>query len=168
MTASQSDCRAALLNACSHDVAPPAESLLSAAVALPTIAPMARIPNLQKLARQSGRYDAEAFSFVSQGLCHAARRLGKRGRSGSDRHLCARELVEGTLDLAADRFGLLAELVLRNWGLRCPEDIGDITWTLIDHGVFSKQPDDRIEDFVEGPAFGPALAQRVHQRVMTE
>jgi uncharacterized repeat protein (TIGR04138 family) len=129
---------------------------------------MARIPNLQKLARHSGRYDAEAFSFVSQGLCHAARLLGKRGKTGSDRHLCARELVEGTLDLAADRYGLLAELVLRQWGLRGPEDVGEITWLLIEHGIFSKQPNDRIEDFMEAPAFGPALAQRVQRRVMAD
>jgi uncharacterized repeat protein (TIGR04138 family) len=129
---------------------------------------MARIPNLHKLARQTGRFDAEAFSFVSQGLCHAARKLGKRSKSGSDRHLCARELLDGTLDLAAERFGLLAELVLRSWGLRAPEDIGEITFLLIEHGVFSKQPQDRLEDFVEGPAFGPTLAQRVQQRVMAD
>jgi len=129
---------------------------------------MARIPNLHKLARQTGRFDAEAFSFVSQGLCHAARKLGKRTKVGSDRHLCARELLDGTLDLAAERFGLLAELVLRSWGLKAPEDIGEITFLLIEHGVFSKQPNDRLEDFVEGPAFGPTLAQRVHQRVMAD
>jgi uncharacterized repeat protein (TIGR04138 family) len=129
---------------------------------------MARIPHLSKLARLTGRYDPEAFSFVSQGLIHGARRLGKRGKSGNDRHLCARELIEGTLDLAAERFGLLAELVLRSWGLRGPEDIGEITWLLIEHGVFSKQPNDRLEDFIEGPAFGPALAQMVQRRVMAE
>jgi uncharacterized repeat protein (TIGR04138 family) len=144
------------------------EKPLSRPLAAPTIVPMARIPNLHKLARQSGRYDAEAFSFVSQGLCHAARKLGKRTKSGSDRHLCARELLEGTLDLAADRYGLLAELVLRSWGLRAPEDIGEITFLLIEHGVFSKQPQDRLEDFTAGPAFGPALTERVHRRVMAE
>ncbi|MBA2482059.1 MAG: hypothetical protein H0V44_15450 [Planctomycetes bacterium] len=129
---------------------------------------MALIPNLRKLARESGRYEAEAFSFVSQGLCHAARLLGKRKRSGSDRHLCAAELVEGTLDLAAERYGLLAELVLRSWGLRQASDIGEITFALIEHGVFSKQSSDRIEDFGEGPAFGPTIARRVQNRILAD
>jgi uncharacterized repeat protein (TIGR04138 family) len=127
---------------------------------------MARIPNLQKLALQGGRYDAEAYKFVSQGLCHAARRLGKRERSGPDRHLCARELVEGTLDLAAEQYGLLAVEVLRSWGLVNAVDIGEITFALIEHGVFSKQPDDRIEDFSQGPEFAPALAARVQRRLL--
>ncbi|MBA3707943.1 MAG: hypothetical protein H0W83_03870 [Planctomycetes bacterium] len=129
---------------------------------------MALIPNLRKLARESGRYDAEAFSFVSQGLCHAARMSGKRGRTGADRHLCAAELVEGTLDLAAERYGLLAELVLRSWGLRQASDIGEITFALIEHGVFSKQPNDRIEDFGDGPEFSQAIARRVQLRIMPD
>ena len=59
-------------------------------------------------------------------------------------------------------------MTLKEAILKSLEDIGEITFLLIEHGVFSKQPNDRLEDFVEGPAFGPTLAQRVHQRVMAD
>ncbi|HEX3132269.1 MAG TPA: Minf_1886 family protein, partial [Planctomycetota bacterium] len=79
--------------------------------------------------------------------------------------LVAQELVEGMLDLATIRFGLMAELVLREWGLKSAEDVGRITFALIDVGVFSKQPSDRLEDFAGGPDFGGVLTKRSRQRL---
>ena len=93
-------------------------------------------------------------------LRHAAKLYDKEREDGADRHLTALQLVEGALDLAVERYGLLAELVLRQWGLRGSDDVGAITFALIEHGVFTKQQSDRIEDFYGGPAFGPALADR--------
>ena len=126
---------------------------------------MAQIPDLHELANRTGKYDVEAFCFVSQGLRHAAKRFGKERSSGEERHLTALQLVEGTLDLAVDRYGLLAELVLRRWGVRASEDIGAITFALIENRVFTKQPSDRLEDFYGGPEFAPALHERVVQRM---
>ena len=69
------------------------------------------------------------------------------------------------LDLATCRFGLMAELVLRERGLKSAEDVGRITFALIDAGVFSKQPSDRLDDFAGGPDFGSTLTQRSRQRL---
>lgn len=128
---------------------------------------MTQIPDLHELASRTGKYDVEAFCFVSQGLRHAAKLFGKERSSGDERHLTALQLVDGTLDLAADRYGLLAELVLRRWGVRASEDIGAITFALIENHVFTKQPSDRLEDFYAGPEFADALRQRVVERMRT-
>ena len=128
---------------------------------------MTQIPDLHELASRTGKYDVEAFCFVSQGLRHAAKLFGKERSSGDERHLTALQLVDGTLDLAADRYGLLAELVLRRWGVRASEDIGAITFALIENHVFTKQPSDRLEDFYAGPEFADALRQRVVERLRT-
>lgn len=126
---------------------------------------MAELTDIRRLAHRDGRFDPEAFSLVGQGLCHAARLLGKDEAKDDDRHLTARELVTGLVDLAAERYGLLAEPVLRAWGIREAADIGQITFLLIAHGVFTKQPSDRFEDFLDLPALGPALAARVRWRL---
>ncbi len=126
---------------------------------------MTQIPDLHELASRTGKYDVEAFCFVSQGLRHAAKLFGKDRSSGQERHLTALQLVDGTLDLAVERYGLLAELVLRRWGVRASDDIGTITFALIESRVFTKQPSDRLEDFYGGPEFAGVLHQRVVERM---
>lgn len=126
---------------------------------------MSGVPDIQALAKAVGGYAPEAFAFVGESLRHAARLFGKESGDKENRHLKASELVEGVLDLATTRFGLMAELVLREWGLKSAEDVGRITFALIDAGVFSKQPTDRVEDFATGPDFGDTLTQRSRQRL---
>jgi uncharacterized repeat protein (TIGR04138 family) len=126
---------------------------------------MKKTPNLQELAGKDGRFNVEAYVFVSQSLRHAAKSLGKTTAPRAQRHLTAEQLVEGALDLAVEQFGLLAEPVLRSWGIRTSEDLGLVTFALIEHGVFTKQPSDRIEDFYVGPDFGPAIRERVRIRI---
>jgi uncharacterized repeat protein (TIGR04138 family) len=127
---------------------------------------MAASPDLHNLARAT-RYNVEAFGFVSQSLRHAAKLYGKDAAKGEQRHLSPEQLVEGALDLAVERYGLLADLVLRSWGLRTSEDLGAVTFTLIKHGVFTKQPTDRLEDFSTGPDFTEVVRERVCGRINT-
>ena len=126
---------------------------------------MSEDPDLEELAKKAGGYTPEAFAFIGESLRHAVRLHGKEAAEGEQRHLTAPELVEGVLDLATNRFGLLAELVLREWGVRTSEDVGRITFALIELGVFSKQPTDNLEDFAGGPSFGRALIMRSRQRL---
>jgi uncharacterized repeat protein (TIGR04138 family) len=126
---------------------------------------MSGTPDIEALAKAAGGYAPEAIAFVGESLRHAARLFGKENGEQENRHLTAPELVEGMLDLATTRFGLMAELVLREWGLKSGEDVGRITFALIEVGVFSKQPTDRIEDFSGGPDFGDVLTRRSRQRL---
>jgi len=130
---------------------------------------MPQTPDLAELAASDGRYPVEAFAFVGQSLRHIAKSLGKdRAEAAADRHLNASQLVDGVIDLAAERFGLLGDLVLRRWGIRSSDDVGTLTFVLIAHGVFSKQPGDRIEDFYGGPDLPVALRERVVARTVVD
>lgn len=127
---------------------------------------MAHLPDITALVQGAGGYDVEAFAFVGESLRHAARALGRETVESDARHLTATELVNGVLDLADRRFGLLADLVLRGWGISGSIDIGRITFALIEHGIFSRQPSDRIEDFSGGPDFTEELRARSHHRLV--
>jgi len=125
---------------------------------------MSSTPDLVALAKQHGTYQVEAYAFVGEGLRHASKEHARRV-SVSTEHLAAEELIAGVLDLAASRYGLLARMVLRSWGLRRSEDIGQITFHLIDCGIFGKQPSDRLEDFDNGPDFAEVIEDRVAARL---
>jgi uncharacterized repeat protein (TIGR04138 family) len=114
---------------------------------------------LADIARADGRYAVEAFAFVGESLRHQVERVSG-GDAANRRHLSAAELVEGAIDLAARRWGVLADLVLSRWGLRSGGDIGEVTFLLIGHGILSKQAEDRREDFDGLPELGPAVAAR--------
>jgi uncharacterized repeat protein (TIGR04138 family) len=126
---------------------------------------MPRTPDLGDVAVEDGRYHVEGFHFVGQALSHAVKLYRPEIAAGPARHLTARELIAGAIDLAADRYGLLGDLVLSSWGIRRNEDIGEITFALIQHGVFSKQPDDRIEDFAGHEPLADALRAAVRRRL---
>lgn len=96
---------------------------------------------LGKLQRRNPRYAVEAYLFVLGGL---HRRLAELE---APRHISGSELAEAVRDLAIDRFGLLARVVLEHWGVHSTEDIGEIVFLLVDHGVLTKQETDRREDF---------------------
>ena len=112
---------------------------------------------LVALAKSYGRYEVEAYAFVGEGLRYAAKHFAKVDVEGDQRHLTAVELVEGVLRLAAERFGLMAEIVFHRWGIARSEDIGVITFHLIECGIFGKQPSDSLDDFNNGVDFGDTL-----------
>lgn len=102
---------------------------------------------LGQLQRRNPRYAVEAYLFVLHGL---HRRLGELD---APRHITGVELAGAVRDLALDRFGLLARVVLAHWGVHSTEDIGEIVFLLVDHGVLTKQDSDRREDFADVYSF---------------
>jgi hypothetical protein len=110
---------------------------------------MAKKPDFGTVAADDGRYHVEGFHFVGQSLSHAVKLFRPEVSSGPARHLTAHELIQGAVDLAANRYGLL----------------GDLTFALIEHGVFTKQPEDRLEDFTGHAALTDALRDCVRQRL---
>ena len=102
---------------------------------------------LGQLQRRNPRFAAEAYLFVLGGL---NRKLGELDRP---RHITGAELAEAVRDLAIARFGLLARVVLEHWGVHSTEDMGEIVFLLVDHGVLSKQETDRREDFADVYSF---------------
>ncbi len=116
-------------------------------------------PDIIRIAHEDGRFAPEALGFLAESFRRAGELAG-----GPRRHLTAAELTRGVVDLAAERWGLLADLVLSSWGIRSAAEIGAITWLLIDHGIFSRQEDDRPEDFVDIGELLPLVRERIAQR----
>ena len=60
-------------------------------------------------------------------------------------------------DLALERFGLLARLVLEHWGVRRSADIGDIVFTMVELGLLLTQPTDTRDEFADAFDFDDAF-----------
>lgn len=89
------------------------------------------------------RFHERAYLFVLKALEYRQVRLPER------RHISGRELAEACRDLALERFGVVARLVLEHWGIRSTADIGDIVFTLVDLGLLLSQPTDSRDDFID-------------------
>ena len=98
---------------------------------------------LGQLQRRNPRFAVEAYLFVLGGL---HRRLGELDRP---RHISCAELAGAVRDLAIDRFGLLARVVLEHCGVHSTEDICEIVFLLVDLVVLAKQETYRREVFAD-------------------
>jgi uncharacterized repeat protein (TIGR04138 family) len=89
------------------------------------------------------RFDERAYLFVLTALEQVQAQLSER------RHISGRELALACRDLALERFGVMARIVLEHWGVRSSADIGDIVFTLVELELLISQPGDSREDFVD-------------------
>ncbi|MFH1748214.1 MAG: Minf_1886 family protein [Planctomycetota bacterium] len=97
--------------------------------------------------RADGRYAHQAYTFLQQGLDYTARKLfGDRPR-GEPRHVTGQELCAGLCELALQRWGRLAGVVLRSWNVHTTHDFGEMVFFLVTLGAMGQQDTDCIEDF---------------------
>ncbi|HZS59183.1 MAG TPA: Minf_1886 family protein [Gemmatimonadaceae bacterium] len=99
------------------------------------------------------RFDEHAYLFVLSALEFCQGRLTER------RHITGRELAIACRDLALDRFGVLARLVLNHWGVTSTADLGDIVFTLVELNLLISQPTDTRDDFLAVFDFDEAFEQ---------
>lgn len=110
-----------------------------------------------KLVQNDPRYAVEAYLFVREALAFAADNRavesdsevasgGKSTRSRC-RHVTGQQLCEGIREYALHQFGLMAKLVLNNWGLQQTGDFGNVVYNMIDAGIMRKSADDRRRHF---------------------
>jgi uncharacterized repeat protein (TIGR04138 family) len=103
------------------------------------------------LARDS-RYSIQAYVFIFEAIEHTkklrARAESKvKGRRKGPRHISGQQLCEGACAMALGQYGLLAKVVLRQWGIRSTSDLGEIVYNLIASGDLEKTPSDSRADF---------------------
>ena len=105
--------------------------------------------NIEQIAGEDGRYDANAIKFVYEGLSHTVRKVAEKLENEQDRprHITGPDLAEGLKDLALERWGRLARAVLEHWGVKTTRDFGEIIFLMVNSGWMQKQPQDSIEDF---------------------
>lgn len=102
---------------------------------------------LRKMALRDGRFSAEAFRFLDEGLAHTVRETGRTEEESDKRHVTGQELLEGMKSLARERFGPMAAQVWRSWGVHEALDWGRIVFLLVDEGLLNRQDGDKMEDF---------------------
>ena len=97
---------------------------------------------LDEIAHEDARYDPAAFRFVYEGLGYTVKNVTQEAC-----HVSGQTLCEGLRQMAIEKYGRLALLVLNTWGLKTTRDFGQIVYTLIDHEWMSAQPTDTLDDF---------------------
>lgn len=97
---------------------------------------------LDEIAREQGRYSPGAFKFVYEGLGYTVKNVTQEPK-----HVSGQTLCEGLRQMAIEKYGHMALLVLNSWGLKTTRDFGQIVYTLIEHEWMSAQPTDSIDDF---------------------
>ena len=97
----------------------------------------------------AGPYPLEAFAFVREGLNYAVEQVHEDPEAlpEPDRHINGQQLCLGLRDLAIDKYGLLAPVVLEHWNVKRTNDFGRIVFAMIDAGLMTKTGDDSMEDF---------------------
>ncbi len=105
--------------------------------------------DVSKMLRNAGPYPIEAFAFVREGLSYTVERVHNQAGAlnKTDRHVTGQELCFGLRDLAIEKFGLLAPLVLSHWKVERTDDFGRIVFAMIDAGLMSRTDEDSIDDF---------------------
>ncbi len=96
---------------------------------------------MDRIRLRESRYDEQAYLFVLSALEYTQGKLEAR------RHVSAAELASACRELALDRYGVMARIVLEKWGISATADIGEIVFTLVDLGFLVKQPNDNREEF---------------------
>lgn len=108
----------------------------------------AKQKSLQQVARDAGLYPAEAYEFVQRGLSHTVQRIhGTLADPEASRHVSGQQLCEGLREFALTQWGMLAQTVLRRWGIHSTLDFGRIVFSLIEAGQMQKTDDDSLDDF---------------------
>ena len=108
---------------------------------------------MDRIRLREPRFDERAYLFVLGALEFCQQRLDER------RHISGKELALACRDLALDKFGVMAGLVLEHWGVHSSADLGDVVFTLVDCGLLMSQPSDSREEFADVFDFDQAFAK---------
>ncbi|MBL7106540.1 MAG: hypothetical protein ISS77_02895 [Phycisphaerae bacterium] len=100
--------------------------------------------SLETISSEDGRYKVAGFKFVYEGLGFTVKRY-----YGEPGHVSGQKLAEGLGELAIEKWGMLAGLVLLEWGIKSTADFGEIVYLMIKNQLMSAQPTDSKSDFLE-------------------
>ena len=64
-----------------------------------------------------------------------------------DRHVSAKELLDGIAEYALREFGPMASEVIKNWGISDAQAIGNVVYNMIDEKLLKASDEDCVEDF---------------------
>jgi uncharacterized repeat protein (TIGR04138 family) len=96
---------------------------------------------VHKIRSRDKRFNEEAYVFIIEALEYTLGRMERR------RHISAKELLDGMVDYARSRYGMLSFAILESWGIRNTADIGSAVIHLVEGGILAKRESDSAEDF---------------------
>ena len=102
---------------------------------------------MEQIRLREARFHERAYLFVLAALEF------QQGRMEERRHITGAELAGAVRDLALDKFGVMARMVLEHWGVKQSANIGDVVFTLVDCGLLQALPSDSRDDFVDAVDF---------------
>ena len=106
---------------------------------------------MDRIRLRERRFHEQAYLFVLAALEFQQGRLAER------RHISGRELAIACRDLALERFGVMARVVLAHWGITSTADFGDVVFTLVESELLLSQPGDSRADFLDVYSFEDAF-----------
>lgn len=98
---------------------------------------------MDRIRLRERRFDEQAYLFVLASLEYCQAHLPER------RHIAGAELAVACRDLALQRWGLMARMVLDQWGIRSTADVGTVVFVLVELGFLMSQPTDDVADFAD-------------------
>ena len=103
---------------------------------------------IEEIAKEDGRYNVMAFKHVHDGLGLIVQKIREsRGYDPEPHHISGQDLAMGLAELSIERWGRLAGMVFKRWGINCSRDFGEIVYLMIDNGWMTAQETDTVEDF---------------------
>lgn len=106
---------------------------------------------MDRIRLRERRFHEQAYLFVLAALEFQQSRLAER------RHISGRELAAACRDLAIERYGVMARVMLEHWGITSTADIGDVVFALVESDLLLSQPGDRRDDFIGVYSFEDAF-----------
>jgi len=104
--------------------------------------------SIQEIAKLDGRYSLRAFQFIHEGLEYSVKKFhGIDQPVDEPHHITGKELCEGLAELATDKWGRMAKLVLNQLGIKATRDFGNIVYIMVENQWMHARPEDSIEEF---------------------
>jgi len=109
---------------------------------------------MEQIRLRESRYQEGAYLFVLAALEYAQASLQLR------RHITGQELARACRDVALERYGVMARIVLERWGITTTDDIGAVVFTLVELRFLASLPSDTRDQFGEVFDFVEAFEQQ--------
>lgn len=97
---------------------------------------------------KDARYDARAYALLMDVIHY----LGE-----GDRHMSGEDILDEFKERALDQYGPMTYTVLREWGVKRCEDIGEMMFNLVESRRIGRDEGDTPEAFVGGYDFREAF-----------
>jgi uncharacterized repeat protein (TIGR04138 family) len=108
------------------------------------------------------RYKPDSYEFVMQALHFTQKKLNRQ------KHVTARELLEGIREFAIEQYGPMSQTVLKHWGITKTDDFGNIVFNMIHKNLLSKTEGDTIADFKDVYDFEIVFANILRDSVIRD